>query len=69
MKIDRFGYRRHDGYNAEDFVLCETCMPDGKLNEAALKTYCKLCGGYGEYPKPLESRPVSKVNWLYFWRK
>lgn len=50
MKQDRFGYERCDGYEMEDFVLCELCVPDGNVNNAKLSEFCTKCGGYGEYP-------------------
>lgn len=50
MKPDRLGYPRCDGYNQEDFVLCELCMPDGIADRAKPKPSCRKCGGYGEYP-------------------
>lgn len=59
MKLDRFGYARCDGYRSEDFVLCDRCLPDGKIDESKLKTSCKLCGGYGEYPKPAQVVPAA----------
>lgn len=58
MNKDRFGNERCLGYKKEDYVLCEKCCPDGVPDEKKLSTKCKLCGGYGEYPKECKDLPL-----------
>lgn len=45
MNLDRSGNARYEGYRQQDFQLCKQCEQTG------LRTDCRLCGGYGEYPK------------------
>jgi hypothetical protein len=48
---DRHGYERLGGYKKEDFVKCLPCGDNPDIN-------CRLCGGYGEYPKGLRKRTM-----------
>jgi len=59
MKKDRFGNNRCDGYNTEDFVLCEDCVPNGDVKKARLDVTCRRCGGYGEYPRTVQPNGVN----------
>lgn len=51
LTFDRFGNKRYIGYKKENFQLCPDCVPDGNIKKSKLFIGCKICGGYGEYPK------------------
>lgn len=73
MNKDRFGADRCDGYDMEDFVLCELCVPNGNVKMANPNASCYRCGGYGEYPKACKGSPnpkgFNKINLLLLTRK